>query len=36
MWIEQIIFTGTKELGFWEKRGYSDTANVWENDRFAR
>lgn len=36
MWVEQITFTKRKELGFWEKRGYSDTADVWKNDRFAR
>ncbi len=36
MWIEQITFSRKKELGFWEKRGYSDTADVWKNDRFAR
>lgn len=34
MWIERITFTKIKELGFWEKRGYSDTADVWKNDRF--
>ncbi len=36
MWVKQIYFTKVKELGFWEKRGYSDTANVWENDRYSR
>jgi DMSO/TMAO reductase YedYZ molybdopterin-dependent catalytic subunit len=35
MWIERISFAKTKELGFWEKRGYSDTADVWKNDRFT-
>lgn len=35
MWIEQITFTKTRELGFWEKRGYSDTADVWKDDRYA-
>ncbi len=35
MWVERITFTKTKELGFWEKRGYSDTADVWKNDRLA-
>ncbi len=34
MWVERITFMRTKELGFWEKRGYSDTADVWKNDRF--
>jgi DMSO/TMAO reductase YedYZ molybdopterin-dependent catalytic subunit len=36
MWIEQITFSRTKELGFWEKRGYGDTADVWKSDRFAK
>jgi len=36
MWVERITFTKTKELGFWEKRGYSDIADVWKNDRFGR
>jgi DMSO/TMAO reductase YedYZ molybdopterin-dependent catalytic subunit len=36
LWITKIRFTERKELGYWEKRGYSDTADVWKNDRFAR
>lgn len=36
MWVTRIRFMSKKELGFWEKRGYSDTADVWTNDRFAR
>jgi DMSO/TMAO reductase YedYZ molybdopterin-dependent catalytic subunit len=36
LWVIKIRFTTKKELGFWEKRGYSDTADVWANDRFAR
>ncbi len=36
MWIERITFTKEKELGYWEKRGYSDTADVWKNERFSR
>jgi len=35
MWIERISLTEEKKLGYWEKRGYSDTAKVWTNDRFA-
>jgi DMSO/TMAO reductase YedYZ molybdopterin-dependent catalytic subunit len=35
MWVEKITFAKKKELGFWEKRGYSETAEVWKNDRFA-
>jgi len=33
MWITKIIFTSKKELGYWERRRYSDTADVWKNDR---
>ncbi|NWG10587.1 molybdopterin-dependent oxidoreductase [Candidatus Bathyarchaeota archaeon] len=36
MWLTQIRFTTAKELGYWEKRGYSDTADVWKNDRFSK
>jgi DMSO/TMAO reductase YedYZ molybdopterin-dependent catalytic subunit len=36
MWLMQIKFTSKKELGYWESRGYSDTADVWKNDRFAQ
>jgi len=35
MWVQHISFTKLKELGYWEKRGYSDTADVWKNDRFT-
>lgn len=33
MWIECIAFTKVKKLGYWEKRGYSDIADVWKNER---
>jgi DMSO/TMAO reductase YedYZ molybdopterin-dependent catalytic subunit len=36
MWITRIKFTEKKEVGYWEKRGYSDAADVWRNDRFSR
>jgi DMSO/TMAO reductase YedYZ molybdopterin-dependent catalytic subunit len=36
MWVERIAFMRNKKLGFWEIRGYSDTADVWKNDRRAR
>jgi DMSO/TMAO reductase YedYZ molybdopterin-dependent catalytic subunit len=34
LWVVHLWFTRGKELGFWESRGYSDSANVWKNDRF--
>lgn len=34
-WIGEIIFREHDELGFWEKRGYSNTGEPWLNDRYA-
>ena len=36
LWVVHLQFTRTKALGFWERRGYSDSADVWKNDRFRR
>lgn len=36
LWVTRIKFTSKKELGYWEKRGYSDSADVWKNDRFTK
>jgi len=36
MWLTRIRFTSKKELGYWESRGYSDTADVWKNDRISK
>jgi DMSO/TMAO reductase YedYZ molybdopterin-dependent catalytic subunit len=36
LWVTKIKFAAEKELGFWEKRGYSDTADVWKNDRYTK
>ncbi len=36
LWVVHVRFTRGKELGFWERRGYSDSADVWKNDRFRR
>ena len=36
MWVKQIVFAETKELGYWEKKGYSDTADIWKNDRYEK
>lgn len=36
LWVLHLRFTRNKELGFWERRGYSDSADVWANDRFKR
>jgi len=35
MWLRRITFTSKRELGYWEMRGYSDTADPWKNDRYS-
>lgn len=35
MWLEHITFTKVQKLGYWEKRGYNNTADIWTNDRFG-
>lgn len=34
-WIKRIEFMTENRLGFWEERGYSNTAHPWRNDRYA-
>ena len=34
-WAERIRFTAGKEVGYWEQRGYSDTADPWTEDRYG-
>jgi DMSO/TMAO reductase YedYZ molybdopterin-dependent catalytic subunit len=34
-WINRIEFLNGNKLGFWEKRGYSNTAYPWRNDRYS-
>ena len=36
LWVTHLTFTRGKELGFWERRGYNDNADVWKNQRFSR
>jgi DMSO/TMAO reductase YedYZ molybdopterin-dependent catalytic subunit len=36
LWVLHLEFTRGKELGFWERRGYNDNADVWKNQRFNR
>ena len=33
-WINEIEFMSEDRLGFWEERGYSNTADPWQNDRY--
>jgi DMSO/TMAO reductase YedYZ molybdopterin-dependent catalytic subunit len=34
-WINRIEFLSHNVLGFWEERGYSNTAYPWRNDRYS-
>ncbi len=34
-WIRRIEFLDRNQRGFWERRGYSDTAEPWFNDRYS-
>lgn len=34
-WIKEITFSDRDVKGFWEVRGYSNTAFPWENDRYG-
>lgn len=34
-WVQKLEFLKEHQLGFWEIRAYSDSALVWENDRYA-
>ncbi|MDX1813727.1 MAG: hypothetical protein R3319_02960 [Candidatus Bathyarchaeia archaeon] len=35
-WVVHLRFSRAKGLGFWERLGYSDSADVWKDDRFNR
>jgi hypothetical protein len=35
-WVRRITFVDDNELGYWETRGYSDSANPFTNDRYSR
>lgn len=34
-WIRRIELMDSDRLGFWEQRGYSNTAHPWRNDRYS-
>jgi len=34
-WLRGLEFMPHNRLGFWEKAGYSDSADVWKEERFA-
>ena len=35
-WVFKVKFTEYQELGYWETRGYSNSANPFTNDRYSR
>lgn len=34
-WVRRLRFTKDQELGYWEKRGYSDSADPWKEERYG-
>ncbi|MGH7256000.1 MAG: sulfite oxidase-like oxidoreductase [Nitrospirales bacterium] len=34
-WVKEITFSDRDQKGFWEVRGYSNTALPWKNDRYG-
>ncbi|MFC6724681.1 sulfite oxidase-like oxidoreductase [Halobium palmae] len=34
-WVSGVEFLTDPERGYWEKRGYSDTANPWNEERYS-
>ena len=34
-WVVKLRYTSTQELGYWESRGYSNTADPYSNDRYS-
>jgi DMSO/TMAO reductase YedYZ molybdopterin-dependent catalytic subunit len=35
-WIKKIRLTTKQELGYWETRGYSNTADAWKEERYQK
>jgi DMSO/TMAO reductase YedYZ molybdopterin-dependent catalytic subunit len=34
-WVRRVVFTEEQEPGFWEQRGYSDSADPWKEERYS-
>jgi DMSO/TMAO reductase YedYZ molybdopterin-dependent catalytic subunit len=34
-WVRRLRFTREQELGYWEQRGYSDSADPWKEERYG-
>lgn len=35
-WLRKIKFASIQELGYWESRGYSNTADPWKEERYTK
>ena len=34
LWIQELRITKEQELGYWEQRGYSNSADPWKEERY--
>ncbi len=34
-WVRRVVFTEEQEMGFWEQRGYSNSADPWKEERYS-
>lgn len=34
-WVRKLRFTEEQEIGYWEKRGFSNTADPWKEERYS-
>ncbi len=34
-WVRRVVFTEEQELGYWEQRGYSNSADPWKEERYS-
>ena len=34
-WVRKVVFTEEQEPGFWEQRGYSNSADPWKEERYS-
>lgn len=35
-WVRKVVFTEEQEFGYWEQRGYSNSADPWKEERYSR
>lgn len=34
-WVRKVVFTEEQEPGYWEKKGYSSSADPWKEERYS-